>query len=356
MILSIVYFILILGLIVLVHEFGHFIFSKMFKIHVYEFSIGMGPVLWSTKKIREKKIKEGKKVSETIYCLRLIPIGGFVSLAGEGSEEDKSVKKENLMQSKPVWQRFLVMFFGAGNNFILGLIVLILAGLIYGAPDISTKIPKVLDGSPVYVEGLKDGDEIISINGKRTKTLDDVQLYLAIAGNKETEFKVLRNNEKLTYKVTPLTGKEQEEKGYSFGIQFGSTLQKGLGKSLEFGFKKFYSISRQVFITMKELICGGVSLKELSGPVGIYSAVDTTRHSGFYSVLVLIAMLSINVGILNLIPFPAFDGGRILFIIIEKLRGKPIKAETENMIHNIGFFLLIALLIYVTFNDILRLF
>ena len=356
MILSIIYFVLILGLIVLVHEFGHFIFSKMFKIHVYEFSIGMGPVIWSTKKIREKKIKEGKKVSETIYCLRLIPIGGFVSLAGEGSEEDKSIKKENLMQSKPVWQRFLVMFFGAGNNFILGLVVLLIAGLIYGSPDISTKIPKVIENSPVYTMGMKDGDKIISINGKSTKTLDDVQLYLTLANGKETEFKVLRNNQELKFKVVPLSGREMEEKGYSFGIQFNNKLEKGFTRSVDFALKKWYSIARQVFITIKELITGGVSLKELSGPVGIYSAVDTTRHSGFYSVLILTAMLSINVGILNLIPFPAFDGGRILFIIIEKLRGKPIKAETDNMIHNIGFFLLIALLIYVTFNDILRLF
>ena len=107
---------------------------------------------------------------------------------------------------------------------------------------------------------------------------------------------------------------------------------------------------------MKELVTGGVSPKELSGPVGIYTAVDTTRENGWYSVLILIALLSVNVGILNLIPFPAFDGGRILFLIIEKLRGKPIKAETENLIHNIGFFLLLALLVYVTFNDILRLF
>ena len=147
-----------------------------------------------------------------------------------------------------------------------------------------------------------------------------------------------------------------EEKGYSFGIQFNNTLIKGFGRSFEFGFKKFYSITRQVFITIKELIIGGVSLSQLSGPVGIYTAVDATRAAGWYNLLLFIALLSINVGIMNLIPFPAFDGGRILFLIIEKLRGKPIKAETENIIHNIGFYLLIALLIYVTFNDILRLF
>ncbi len=356
MILSIIYFVFILGIIVLVHEFGHFIFAKMFKVHAYEFSIGMGPVIWSSKKIQEKHKKEKKKVSETTYCIRAIPIGGFVQLAGEGGEEDKHVKKENLLQGKPVWQRFLIMFFGAGNNFILAILILFISALIFGSPDISTKIPVILVDSPMATEGMKSGDQIISIAGKSTKTLDDVQLYLAIASEKETEFVVLRNKEKLKFNVTPLTGKEKEEKGYSFGIQFTNTLERGFVKSLTYAFQKFYAIARQVFITLKELIIGGVSLKQLSGPVGIYSAVDKTREAGWYSVLSLIALLSVNVGIMNLIPLPAFDGGRILFLFIEKIMGKPVKPEIENMIHNIGFFLLLALLIYVTFNDILRLF
>jgi len=356
MIVSIIYFILILGLIVLVHEFGHFIFAKIFKIHVYEFSIGMGPLVWSSKKRREKKIKEKKKVSETVYCIRAIPIGGFVQLAGEGADEDKKVKKEALLQSKPVWQRFLVMFFGAGNNFILAILILFLSGLIYGSPNLSTKIPYVIEDSPMANAGILAGDEIISINGKNTKTIDDVQLYLTITGDKEAEFKIKRDGVEKTYKVEPLTGDEKEEKGYGFGFQFNNTMEKGFIKSIKFAFLKSYAIARQVFITIKELVIGGVSLNQMSGPVGIYTAVDQTRSAGFYSVLNLIALLSINVGIMNLIPLPAFDGGRILFLIIEKIKGKPIKPETENLIHNIGFYLLIALLLYVTFNDILRLF
>lgn len=356
MILSIIYFILILGLIVLVHEFGHFIFAKIFHVHVYEFAIGMGPKIWSSEKLREKRKKQGKKVSETIYTIRCIPLGGFNQLVGEGLEEDKKVKKENLLQSKPVWQRFLIMFFGAGNNFILALIVLFVGALIYGSPNISTVIPSVINDSPMAVAGIKSKDKIISINDKKTKTLDDIQLYMTLAGDNETKFVVLRNGKELTYKVTPFTGSEKEEKGYSFGIQFNNTLEKGFIKSITYTFQKFYAIARQVFITIKELIIGGVSVKQLSGPVGIYSAVDKTRSAGFYSILNLIALLSLNVGIMNLIPFPAFDGGRILFLVIEKIKGKPIKMETENLIHNIGFFILLALLIYVTFNDILRLF
>ena len=355
-IISIIYFILILGLIVLVHEFGHFIFAKFFGIHVYEFSIGMGPLVWSSKKIQEKKKKEKKKVSETTYCLRLIPIGGFVQLAGEGLEEDKKIDKSKLLQSKPVWQRFLVMFFGAGNNFILALLVLFLIAIIFGSPDISTKIPTIISDSPMDIAGIKAGDKIIAINDKKVKTLDDMQLYLALAGDEATKFTITRDSKEYTFLVSPLVGDEKEEKQYSFGIQFENTLKRGFVRSIKYAFMKFYSISRQVFITIKELFIGGVSVKELSGPVGIYTAVDQTRNAGWYSLLSLIALLSINVGIMNLIPFPAFDGGRILFLFIEKIKGSPVKAETENIIHNIGFFLLLALLVYITFNDILRLF
>ena len=355
MLLSIIYFILILGLIVLVHEFGHFIFAKIFHVHVYEFAIGMGPKIWGSEKLREKRKKQGKKVSETIYTIRAIPIGGFNQLAGEGLPEDKKIKKENLLTGRPVWQRFLIMFFGAGNNFILAFLVLLLSAFIFGSPDISTTIPVVIPNSPMDIAGVKSGDKIVSINNNKTKTLDDVQLYLAIAGDDETSFTVERNNITYSYIITPLTGTEKEEKGYSFGIQYNNTLEKGFTRSISYAFKKFYAITRQIFVTIKELFTGAVSVRQLSGPVGIYTAVDKTRVAGIYSVLNLIALLSINVGIMNLLPLPAFDGGRILFLIIEKIKGKPVKPETENLIHSIGFFLLLALLVYVTINDILRL-
>lgn len=355
-IISIIYFILILGLIVLVHEFGHFIFAKIFKIYVYEFAIGMGPVLWSTKKIREKRIKEGKKVSETVYAIRAIPIGGAVQLAGEAIEEDPDVPKDMVLQAKPAWQRFLVMFFGAGNNFILAILILMLSAFIFGSPDISTNIPKIIVDSPMHEAGVREGDKIVSINGNKTKTLDDVQLYLTLAGSDKATFVISRNGTDKTYNVMPLSGKDAEKAGYSFGIQYNNTLEKGFVRSIKYGFQKFYAIYRQVIITFKELFTGGVSVSQLSGPVGIYSIVDQSRTNGWYSIFLLTALLSINVGAINLTPFPAFDGGRILFIVIEKIKGKPIKTSTENLIHNIGFYLLLALLVYVTFNDILRFF
>ena len=345
MILSIIYFILILGIIVLVHEFGHFFFAKIFGIYVYEFAIGMGPKIFS------KKSKKG----ETVYSIRAIPIGGFCQLAGEGATEDEHLPKDRLLQSKPVWQRFLVMFFGAGNNFILALIVLFFLGLIVGSPSNSTVIPGVIPNSPASIAGLMANDDIRYINGNRTKTLDDIQLYLTIAKG-DTEFVVSRGGKEQKINVIPLEGDEKEKAGYSFGIEFKRELDHGFFAAIKYSFSKFTSLYRQMFITIKELFTGGVSVKELSGPVGIYTAVDQTRTSGFSNLLYLLALLSLNVGFVNLIPFPAFDGGRILFLIIEKIRGKAIKAETENLINNIGFFILIGLVILVTINDIIKLF
>ena len=346
MILTIIYFALILGVIVCVHEFGHFFFAKLFGVYVYEFSIGMGP------KIFQKKDKKG----ETSYSLRAIPIGGYCSLAGEGSDEDKKLPKNRLLQSKPVWQRFLIMFFGAGNNFILALVVLFFLGLFAGSPSLSTIVPNVIENSPAALAGIKSGDDIKYINGDKVKTLDDIQLYLTIAKG-ETEIIVSRNNQELTFKVTPLTEEEQKEqkKDYTYGFQFNNEKEYGLIPAIKYSFTKFRALVRQMIMTFKGLFTGGISVRELSGPVGIFTAVDQTKSSGIANIFYLLALLSLNVGFVNLIPFPAFDGGRILFLIIEKIKGKPVKAETENLIHTIGFFLLLALIIYVTINDIIRL-
>lgn len=345
MILSILYFVIILGIIVFVHEFGHFFFSKLFGIYVYEFAIGMGPKIFSWK----------GKGNETTYSIRAIPIGGYCQLAGEGAEEDKKLPKDRLLQSKPAWQRFLVMFFGAGNNFLLALVVLFFLGLIIGCPSNSTIIPSVIEDSPVALSGIKAGDDIRYINGNRTKTLDDVELYLELSKG-ETEITILRDGKEEKFIVNPLEGEEAKKKDYRFGIEFKEEVEHGFLPAIKYGFTKFASLTRQMFITFKSLFTGDVSVKDLSGPVGIYSAVDKTRENGFSNLFYLLALLSLNVGFVNLIPFPAFDGGRILFLIIEKIKGKPVKPETENLIHNIGFFILLGLIIYVTVNDIIKLF
>ena len=349
MLLTILYFALILGLIVFVHEFGHFFFAKLFGIYVYEFSLGMGPVIF------QKKGKNG----ETVYSLRAIPIGGFCSLAGEGSDDDKKIPKNRLLQSKPVWQRFLVMFFGAGNNFLLALIVLFFIGLTTGSPIESQPIVKeVTIDSPAETAGIMPGDMILEVDGNKVSNYDDFQIYLYMSKG-ETELVVLRDSKEETIKVTPLTEEEKKEqqKDYNYGFSFEPNIKNEYGffSAVKYSFRKFGSLVKQMFLTFKGLFTGGISVKELSGPVGIFSAVDQSKDNGVSNLFSLLALLSLNVGFVNLIPFPAFDGGRILFLLIEKIKGKPVKQETENLIHTIGFFLLLALIIFVTINDIIRL-
>lgn len=350
MILTLIYFILILGIIVLVHEFGHFIFAKMFGVHAYEFSIGMGPKIWSHRR-KDKK-------DETEYCIRAIPIGGFVQLAGEEIEDDTGVPKDKKMYSKPIWQRFLIMFFGAGNNFILAFLVLLLCGIFFGATNMDPVVGKLTSGYPMEEAGIEVGDKFIEVNGNHISTIDDVRLYMSVTKpGKTMTFKMKKaTGEVATYEITPQKETIDEVTTYKFGIEFQKETEKGFFAPIKYAFVKTGALFKQMFITFKLLFTGAVSMNNLSGPVGIYSIVGETRSAGLESVLQLLALLSLNVGFVNLIPFPAFDGGRILFLLIEKIKGSPVKPKVENIFHSIGFILLMILLIYITFNDVIRMF
>lgn len=351
-IINLILFVLILGIIVFVHEFGHFIFAKLMGVYVYEFSIGMGPRLFGWK----------SKNGETDYNVRLIPIGGFCSLAGEDVEnDDKSIKKDRKLQAKKPWQRFLIMFMGPGFNFLLALIIFFFIGLI-GAPSTEPILYGTVKNYPAYSSGLSKGDLIKSINGHNIYTMDDVSLYLAVADHKKpVSIKVEKkdgsiktyniNSKKKTVKVSG-----QKQTTYKYGISLKTKTKKGLGNAISYMFVKTGSLFRQMFITAGYLFTGKVGLNDLSGPVGIYSIVGEEASQGFAALVYLLAYLSINVGFLNLLPLPAFDGGHILFIIIELIKGSPVKPETEAKVHTVGFALLMILMIVITINDILRFF
>lgn len=348
MILSIILFILILGIIVLIHEGGHFLFAKLTGVHVYEFSIGMGPLVF-------KKIAKDK----TQYSIRAIPIGGFVSLAGEEvSEEARAKTKGKNLQDKTVFQRFLVMFAGVGFNFISAFFFLFIAGLVGGAPSTEPIINDVTMGDPAQVAGIEAGDKVLAINGHKVTYLEDISLYLTVEDlDKPVNFKVEKQSGMVSnYSIAPIKSKDKEGNDkYTIGIALKADVKRGVIPSIIYGFKEECAILKQMYIVLANLFTGGVSLNQLSGPVGIYSIVDSMKVQGIAALLYLTALLSVNVGVINLLPFPAFDGGRILFLIIEKIKGSPVNPKIENTIHSIGFALLIILMLYVTFNDILRL-
>lgn len=348
MILSIILFILILGVIVLIHEGGHFLFAKATGVHVYEFSIGMGPLIC-------KHIAKDK----TQYSVRAVPIGGFVSLAGEEVEEEARAKtKGHNLQDKTVFQRFLVMFAGVGFNFLSAFFFLFIAGLVGGAPSTEPIIHEVTSDGPAALMGVEAGDKVLQINDHKVTYFDDIALYLSIEDlSKPVAFKVEKYSGSVeTYNIKPVKTKDdQGNTKYVIGIALKAEVDKGILPSIVYGFKEECAILKQMYVVLVNLFTGGVALNQLSGPVGIYSIVDSMKVQGLAALLYLTALLSVNVGVINLLPFPAFDGGRILFLIIEKIKGSPVNPKVENTIHSIGFVLLILLMIYVTFNDILKL-
>ena len=346
--IDLILFILILGSIVFVHEFGHFMMAKLTGVYVYEFAIGMGPKLWS------------KKGKETEYTLRAIPIGGFCMMAGEDLEDDdlKKVPKNKRLQSKKPWQRFLIMFFGAGNNFIFAILLLFVIGLIWGGSSMEPVVTSVLKNSAAANSGIEAGDRILEINGHSISTTDDISLYLAVADPEEaSDIKVEKENDSVkTYSVQPKKKKVDGQTTYQYGIGMQQEVQHGFLAAIQFTYKKTISVFKQMGVTVGYLFTGGISISQLSGPVGIFSIVGDQSSAGIMNIIYLVAFLSINVGFINLLPIPAFDGGHILFIIIEKIKGSPVNPETENKIHTIGLFLLMLLMVVITFNDILRLF
>ncbi len=346
-ILNILIFILILGFIVFIHEFGHFTWAKLSGVYVYEFAIGMGPKLLS------------KKGKETEYSLRAIPIGGFCSLAGEDidNDDDNKIPKSKRLQGKSCFKRFLIMFFGAGNNFISAILILFFMALIWGGNTMEPKITSVTKNTPAYEAGIKKNDIIKEIDNKKVSTTDDIALYLVLSDPKKgTDILIERDGVEKTYKVVPKKVKNKKQTTYVYGIGMKGEDTKGFIPSIKYTVKKTGSLFKQMGVTVAYLFTGHIKLNQLSGPVGIYSIVGEQRKEGIASILYLIAFLSINVGFINLLPLPAFDGGHILFIIIEAIKGSPVDPKLEAKIHTAGLVLLMILMLVVTFNDILRLF
>lgn len=348
-ILTLLLFVFILSLIILIHELGHFFWAKKCGVHIYEFSLGMGPVIFS---------KKGKDKID--YNIRAFPIGGFVQMAGEVYEDDKKIPKKKFMCNKPWHQRLIIIVAGVVNNFIMALILLFVYALIWGAPNIKSEVSEVIKDYPAYEAGLKAGDTILEINGRNAKSWDSANIILVLKNDKDySTFKVKRSDGKIEeINITPKkeVDPETEQERNVYGFAVNQEVKKGLVPSLKFAFEKFGSIVHSMAITITSLFTGDLSVKMLSGPVGIYQVVDQSAQYGLANIIYLIAFLSINVGFINILPFPAFDGGRALFMVIEKIKGSPVDSKFENLCHTIGFILLLILMAYISLNDIIRLF
>jgi len=341
--MTLIYFIVILGLTVFVHELGHFIFAKKSGVHCYEFSIGMGPKIFSFK---------GKKGDETTYSIRLLPIGGYVQMAGEEVELDNNIPDEKRMQSKSFIQRFLIMIAGALNNFILGILIIFIMSLIYGSYDNKPYIDSVEKNSSVY-NIIEKGDLVTKVNDVKVNTIDDVLLQFQLIDNNEViDLTIKDGKETKTVELKPIL----EEDTYVYGISLSNTKTHGIMNAITYTFSEFISVFKSMYIVIVNLITGNLGVDSLAGPVRIYNAIGEQAKYGFENVMYIAGFISINVGFVNLLPFPALDGGRILFLIIEKIRRKTINVKVENIVNMIGFSLLMLLVVFITIKDVIKLF
>ena len=338
--MTLIYFILVLSITIFIHELGHFIFAKKAGIYVYEFCIGMGPRIFMFK----------RKNDETEYGIRLFPIGGFCAMAGEGIEDDEDIPKNKKLQSKTWMQRFLTIVAGVMFNFIFALIILIIIGFINGNPNNKPIISQVPMDSPSYEARLQVGDVVKTMNGVKINTIDRLLIEYQMEYGKTLELEVLRDGKIEKISIVPV----ENEGTYSYGFSLDSTVRYGFFEGIKYGISKFLSLIEQMFLVISYLVTGKLSLSNLSGPVGIYNIVGESAKAGLINLVYLTGYLSINVGFINLLPIPAFDGGRILFLIIEKIRRRPIDIKIENTIHAVGLALLMVLMVAITYNDIVR--
>lgn len=345
--MTIIYFILILGIVVLIHEFGHFIFAKKAGIYVYEFSIGMGPQLF----------KFYRKNDETEYSIRLLPIGGYVQMAGEDMEEEESdIPKEKQMTNKKWYQRFLTIIAGILFNFLLAIVIFFIVGLVNGVPTDTTTVAEVTKDSAALEAGLQSGDVIEKINGKTILSSDHLMLLVQVNGKETMDVVVDRDGKEVALEITPKKVEVDDQVTYQYGFSLNNTVVHNFFVAVKYGFTKMFSLLHQMILIIGYLIIGKLSLSSLAGPVGIYTVVEQSAEAGLMSLVYLVGFLSLNVGFINLLPIPAFDGGRILFLIIEKIKGSRVNPKVENTIHAIGFIFLMILMVLITYNDIVRLF
>ncbi len=347
--MSILLFIIIIGVLISVHELGHFVLAKMNGIRVLEFTIGMGPRLVHVRK------------GETIYSLRLFPIGGACMFDGEdGKTEEGTEADEHSFPNANVWARIATVIAGPMCNFILAYLVALI--MVTMSPTDIPVIVSTMEDFPAQEAGVLPGDEIISVNGERVYLYREVALESQLNNGGTMELEVNRDGELLKFELTP---KYSEENGsYLMGFSGGEVVSSEGLEVFEHAYYEVRLAAKSIYKSLLLMVQGQVSSNDMAGVVGIASIVDETYQAasqvGLSSVVVsmlsLTVILSVNLGIVNLLPIPALDGGRLIFLLIEVVRGKPIPPEKEGYIHAIGFMFLMALMVFLLFNDIRNLF
>lgn len=348
--------ILLLGILVVVHEFGHFMAARITGIEVMEFSVGFGSKLWG---------REGKK--GTKFSLRAIPLGGYCAFYGEDDVNGQHVDDPRAYNRQSVWKRMFSVLMGPGMNFILAFVVAVGYYWIGGIPEVTGYEPYIAEvaaAGPAYTAGLKDGDVIEQING--VNMLDGTQetLLNTIAGYKAgdlpMQLTIRRGTEEVETTLTPFYDTEVQK--YRIGVTISAHVLTAsapatLEQAVQAGWSWCTYAGGVILNALKNLVTTGEGLDQTSGPVGVVTMVSQeVRTGGFEAFINLLMVISINLGIMNLLPIPGLDGSRFLFMVLEAIRRKPIPPQKEAMVHLCGYVLLFGLMIFFTFKDVLQLF
>ena len=337
--------VLVFGGLIFIHEFGHYIFARIFKVTIEEFAIGMGPrLVWYT----------SKKTNIT-YSLRMIPIGGFVAMVGEEGESSDP----NSFDKKPSWQRFIITVAGAAVNITAGFIAMaILTSMIYlyGTQVRDFYTPEEI-GSEISSQdsGLMVGDKIVKVNGKKVDIYDELSYEIMRNGNNPVDLTVIRDGEVIVLEdvVFPI----DKASGQEFGVLDIKpfAVDRKLGNIIKFSWEKSILIVRMCWESIIDLIRGRYSLEAVSGPVGISGAIGDAAKKGPLNLLYLVSMISINLGVMNLLPIPALDGGRMIFILIEMISRRRLPKKIEDTINAVGLFVLLGLSFVIMIKDVIAL-
>ena len=344
--------ILVFGVLIAVHELGHFMAAKACGVRVNEFSIGMGPTLWK------------KQKGETQYSLRLFPVGGFCAMEGEEEDSDDPTALNN----QGFWAKLLIFAAGAAMNFIAGLLII----LVLYADAQAFYVPVVAgfaDGCPLEsADGLQEGDRLLRIDGEKVYVYSDISLLMGLNKTGAFDLQIERNGEVITLRDFTMERREytdQDGKAYTgYGLYFGAE-EATLGRKLSYSWNNAMDFARLVRLSLQMLVTGQAGVKDLSGPVGIVSTMTqvgeqaATTRAAVENIAYLAALIAVNLAVMNLLPLPALDGGKIFFLVINavsmQLFKKQIPAKYENYIHFAGLILLLALMAVITFSDVWKL-
>lgn len=359
MLITIILFALVFGIVVVSHELGHFLLAKAGGIKVVEFFVGMGPTIFSFKK------------GDTKYSLKLFPIGGACMFEGEdGLNKEGGELSPGAFPNANVWKRISTVFAGPLFNFILAFVIaLVMVNMIVIRDPVATE---VIEGSAAEAAGLQDGDRIIALDGERIYLYEEILLFNALYKGGPVELEYERNGERYTTSITP-TYNEAEGR-YLIGFSNQDFVELKGADPLKYAWYEMRYNVKNTYKSLLMMVTGQVSRKDVSGPVGIANVVGETyeqakesaeaNNGGFKEVVLnvlvnmmnLTLMLSVNLGILNLLPLPALDGGRLVFLFLEVLRGKPIPPEKEGMVHFVGLMFFMILMVVIFFNDLANIF